>query len=83
LFPQFTTLGVHALSETLQSSETFTCNGQQLNFKNIVPHGITFASFFSTTALETRLTDYSASHAAAGTVIAVGGKPSAVGPRTE
>jgi hypothetical protein len=77
LFPEFKTVGVHALSETLQSSETFTFNGQALNFKNMVPHGITFASFFSTTALKTKLADYPVAYAAAGTVIAVGGKLSA------
>jgi hypothetical protein len=83
LFPEFTTVGVHALSETLQSSKTFTFNGQELNFKNMVPHGITFASFISTTPIETGLADYPVAYAAAGTVIAVGGKPSAHVPNAE
>jgi len=83
LFPQFTPLGIHSLSETLESSQTFTFDGQALNFKHMVPHGITFASFFSTTALTTGLTDYPVAFAAAGTTTAVGGKLSAVGPSAE
>jgi hypothetical protein len=83
LFPLFTTIGVHSLSETLESSQTFTFKGQAFNFKGIVAHGITFAQFFSTTALTTGLTDYPVAFAAAGTTIAVGGKLSALGPGAE
>ena len=74
LFPQFTTVGVHPVSETLQSSRTFVFNGQSLNFKHMVPHGITFASYLSTNALNTGLTNYPVAFAAAGTTIAVGGE---------
>ena len=74
LFPQFTTLGVHALSETLESSQAFTFRDQTFNFNRIVPHGITFAWYFSTTALTTGRTDYPVAFAAAGTTIAVGGR---------
>jgi len=83
LFPEFTPIGIHSLSETLMSSQKFTFNGQAFSFKCIAPHGITFASFFSTTALTTGLTDYPVAFAAAGTTIAVGGKLSALGPSTE
>ncbi len=83
LFPQFTAIAVHSLSETLESSQTFTFNGQALNFKRMVPHGITFAQFFSTTPLTTGLTDYPVAFAAAGTTIAVGGKVSALGPSAD
>jgi hypothetical protein len=83
LFPLFTPIGIHSLSETLESSQTFTFNGQALNFKRMVPHGITFASFFSTRALTTGLTDYPVAFAAAGTTTAVGGKLSALGPSAE
>jgi hypothetical protein len=76
LFPDFTTIGVHSLSETLESSQTFTFDGQTFNFKRMVPNGITFASFFSTTPLTTGLTDYPVAFAAAGTTIAVGDKGS-------
>jgi hypothetical protein len=74
LFPFFTTLGVHGLSETLESSQTFTFNGEMTSFKRLVPNGITFASFFSTTPQSTGLTDYPVAYTAAGTTIAVGSK---------
>ena len=71
-FPFFTTYGVHALSETLESSQPFTFNGQTYNFNRMVPNGITFASFFSATPQTTTLTDYPLAFAAAGTTTAVG-----------
>lgn len=72
LFPFFTTLGVHALSETLGSSQEFMFNGQTYNFNRMVPNGITFASFFSSTPQSTGRTDYPVALTAAGTTIAVG-----------
>lgn len=74
LFPEFTTIGVHSLSETLESSQTFTFDRQTFDFKRMVPNGITFFSFFSTTAQTTALADYPVAFAAAGTTIAVGDK---------
>jgi hypothetical protein len=72
LFPFFTTYGVHALSETLESSSDFTFNGKTYNFNRMVPGGITFASFFNGTPQSTGRTDYAVAFAAAGTTIAVG-----------
>jgi hypothetical protein len=74
LFPQFAKVGVHPVSETLQSSRTFIFNGRSLNFNHMVPHGVTFASYLSTNALNTGLTNYPIAFAAAGTTIAVGGE---------
>jgi hypothetical protein len=65
LFSLFTTIGIHSLSETLESTQTFTFNGQALNFKRMVPHGITFAQFFSTTPQTTGLSEYPVAFAAA------------------
>jgi hypothetical protein len=76
LFPDFMPIGIHSVSETLESSQTFTFAGQTFDFKRMVPNGITFASFFSTKALTTGLTDYPVAFAAAGTTVAVGDKPS-------
>lgn len=72
LFPFFATYGFHALSETLGSSQEFTFKGQTYNFNRMVPNGITFASFFSSTPQSTGLADYSVAYTAAGTTIAVG-----------
>jgi hypothetical protein len=83
LFPDFTTLGFHSLSEVLVSSQKFTFKGQTYNINTMVPHGITFAQFFSTTAIPTELADYPYAFAAAGSTIAVGGKLSALGPSAE
>jgi len=76
LYPEFMPIGIHSLSETLESSQTFTFDGQTFNFKRMVPNGITFASFLSTKALTTGLSDYPVAFAAAGTTIAVGDKQS-------
>jgi hypothetical protein len=76
LFPFFTTYGVHALSETLESSQDFTFNGKTYNFNRMVPNGITFASFFSATPQSTGRSDYPVAFAAAGTTMAVGQRPS-------
>jgi len=76
LFPEFMPIGIHSLSEMLESSQTFTFDGQTFNFKRMVPNGITFASFLSTKALTTGLSDYPVAFAAAGTTIAVGDKQS-------
>jgi hypothetical protein len=77
LFPFFTTLGVHSLSETLGSSHAFNFNGQILDMGRMVPNGITFASYFSATPQTVQLSgefsDYSVAYAAAGSTIAVGG----------
>jgi hypothetical protein len=72
LFPFFTTYGVHALSETLESSRNFTFNGKTYNFNRMVPNGITFASFLSATPQLTGRSDYPLAFAAAGTTMAVG-----------
>ncbi len=77
LFPLFTTIGIHSLSETLKSSQTFTFEGQALNFRRMVPNGITFAQFFSATSLDTGLTEYPKAFTAAGSTMAVGMGPSA------
>lgn len=71
LFPEIGPIGFHSLSETLISSLDFTFNGQNYNFDNIAPNGITFAQFFSTNAL-TGVTAYPDAFAAAGTTMAVG-----------
>ena len=73
LFPQIGPIGFHSLSETLESSQNFTFDGQPYDFNRIVPHGITFAQFFSTTPLA-GITDYPVAFAAAGTTTAVGGR---------
>jgi len=73
LFPFFTTLGFHGVSETLGFSQEFTFNGQTYNFCRMVPNGITFASFFSSTPQSTGRADYPVAFAAAGTTVAVGG----------
>lgn len=72
LFPLFTTVGVHALSETLEWSRPFSFNGQTYDLNRMVPNGVTFASFFSTTPQQTGLSDYSIAYSASGTTIAVG-----------
>jgi hypothetical protein len=83
LFPDFTPLGFHSLSEVLVSSRKFTFKGQTYNINNMVPHGITFAQFFSTSAISTGLAEYPYAFAAAGSTMAVGGKLSALGPSAE
>jgi hypothetical protein len=78
LFPQIGPIGFHSLSESLESSQSFTFDGQTFNFNRIAPHGITFAQFFSTTPL-TGITDYPVAFAAAGATMAVGGSLSSLG----
>jgi hypothetical protein len=73
LFPLFTNVGVHSLSETLESSQAFTFGGEAFDVRRMVPNGITFASFFGTKPLITGLTDYPVAFSAAGTTMAVGG----------
>ncbi|HEY4050969.1 MAG TPA: hypothetical protein VGM27_29245 [Acidobacteriaceae bacterium] len=80
LFPQIGPIGIHSLSETLESSQSFTFDGQTYDFNRIAPNGITFAQFFSATP-GTGITDYPVAFAAAGTTMAVGGNLSALGPR--
>jgi hypothetical protein len=80
LFPQIGPIGFHSLSETLESSQSFTFDGLTYDFNRIAPHGITFAQFLSTTPL-TGITDYPVAFAAAGTTTAVGGSLSALGQR--
>lgn len=71
LYTEFTTIGVHSLSETLTSSQDFTFMGQKYNMKSIAPHGITFAQFFSTAAT-TGTSTYPDAFAAGGSTMAVG-----------
>jgi hypothetical protein len=75
LFPLFTTFGVHALSETLESSHAFTFNGQTYDMGQMVPNGITFASYFSSVLeYNSMMDDYPNAYAAAGSTIAVGSR---------
>jgi len=84
LFPIIGPLGLHSLSESLLSSQNFTFDGQTFNFNRISPDGITFAQFFSSTALagltSTGYTGYSVGFPSAGAVTAVGSTLSVVGP---
>ena len=80
LFPQFGPIGFHNLSETLESSRSFTFEGQTYDFNRMTPHGITFAQFLSTSPL-TGTTDYPVAFAVVGTTMAVGGSLSALGPK--
>ena len=72
LFPELAAVGFHSLSESLLSSHSFTFNGQTYNLKYMVPNGITFAQFFSTTPLSGS-TNYPVAFAGTGTTMAVGG----------
>ena len=71
LFPQLGPIGFHSLSETLDSAHSITFGGQTVDFKLLTPNGITFAQFFSSTALA-GIANYPVSFAAAGTTTAVG-----------
>ena len=73
LFPEFGPVGFHSLSESLQSSQSFWFDGQIYNLNRMVPHGITFAQFFSTTPL-TGITGYPIAFAGTGSTTAVEGK---------
>jgi hypothetical protein len=87
LFPIIGPLGLHSLSESLQSSQNFTFDGQKFNFNRISPDGITFAQFFSSKTLSgltgTGYTGYAVGFPGAGAVMAVGSKLSVVGPSGE
>ena len=72
LFPEIGPIGFHALSESLLWSQSFTFDDQTLNFNRIVPNGITFSQFLSTTPL-TGTTSYPVAFAGAGVTMAVGG----------
>ncbi len=73
LFPQIGPIGFHALSETLMSSERFEFGGQTYDLSDMVPHGITFAQFFSTTPITgAGVGAYTYVFAGVGTTIAVG-----------
>lgn len=81
LFPIIGPIGLHSLSESLQSSQNFTFDGQTFNFNRISPDGITFAQFFSSTPIAgAGITGYSDVFPGAGAVMAVGSKLSVVGP---
>lgn len=83
LFPIIGPLGLHSLSESLLSSRNFTFDGQTFNFNRISPDGITFAQFFSSTALPGltgTYVGYSVGFPSAGAVTAVGSTLSVVGP---
>ena len=71
LFPELGTIGFHNLSENLLSSHSFTFNGQLYDFKFMVPNGITFAQFFSTSPL-TGISNYPVAFSGVGTTIAIG-----------
>jgi hypothetical protein len=73
LFPVIGALGVHDLSESLQSSRSFTFNGRTLNFNRIAPNGITFAQFADMTPLA-GIADYPVAFSAVGTTTAIGGQ---------
>ena len=77
LFPEIGPIGFHALSESLLWSQSFTFDDQTLNFNRIVPNGITFSQFFSTTPL-IGTTSYPVAFAGTGSTIAVGGPLSAL-----
>ena len=74
LFPEFGPIAFHSLSESLLSSQSFTFDGRAYNFNQIVPYGITFAQFLSTTPL-TGVSDYPVAFGGFGTTMAVGRGP--------
>jgi len=73
LFPAIGSFGVHNLSESLQSSQSFIFNGQWMNFNRIAPHGITFAQFADLTPLG-GVAGYPVSFSAVGSTTAIGTK---------
>lgn len=73
LFPVIGSFGVHNLSESLRSSQSFDFNGRTLNFNRIAPHGITFAQFADMTPLS-GVAAYPVAFAAVGTTTAIGTK---------
>ncbi len=87
LFPIIGPLGLHSLSESLQSSQSFTFDGQKFNFNRISPDGITFAQFFSSKTLAgltgALYTDYAVGFPGAGAVMAVGSRLSLAGASEE
>ena len=66
-------IATHCLSESLSSSQRFTFDGRTYNFSRIVPHGITFSQFLSTTPI-TGITNYPIAFAGAGATMAIGGR---------
>ena len=86
LFPIIGPLGLHSLSESLQSSRNFTFDGQKFNFNRISPDGITFAQFFSSaplTGLTGGYSGYAVGFPGAGAVMAVGSRLSVAGASEE
>jgi len=73
LFPVVGPIGVHNLSESLFSSQSFNFNGRILNFDRIAPHGITFAQFADMTPIS-GIANYPVAFSAVGTTTAIGGK---------
>lgn len=81
LYPVIGPIGLHSLSESLESSHNFTFDGQTFNFHRISPDGITFAQFFSSTPLAgAGIPGYSIVYPGAGAVTAVGSRISVLGP---
>ena len=66
-------VGVHNLSESLQSSQSFYFNGQAMNFNRIAPHGITFGQFVDMTPLG-GIANYPVALAVVGTTTAIGSR---------
>lgn len=73
LFPVLGAVGVHNLSESLQSSQSFYFNGQAMNFNRIAPHGITFGQFVDMTPLA-GIANYPVALAVVGTTTAIGSR---------
>lgn len=73
LFPVIGAFGVHNLSESLQSSQSFYFDGRTQNFNRIAPHGITFAQFADMTPLA-GIVQYPVAFSAVGTTTAIGSK---------
>jgi hypothetical protein len=73
LFPVIGSLGIHDLSENLQSSQNFVFSGRLLNFNRIAPHGITFSQFADMTPLA-GIANYPVAFSAVGTTTAIGTK---------
>ena len=71
LLPLLGPIGLHSLSEALDSAHSITFEGRPLDFKRLTPNGITFAQFLSSSPL-TGIANYPVSFAAAGATTAVG-----------
>lgn len=72
LSAQLGSIGLHSLSETLESSHAITFNGQIIDFKHLTPNGVTFAEFSGGAPISTSMVNYPISFAVAATTTAVG-----------